>query len=84
MIYSAFSGWVAQYAAAGFQHDSDEDCEEMIGYFWVWVCSKCKFEDFDPAKGSFAAWFRAVCRNRLNDFDRKRRSVPEIPVLMGG
>ena len=80
MIYSTFSGWVTR-CARDFQHDwyEDEDCEEMIDSFWVWVVHKCDFSKFDLEKlekRCFTAWIKAACKRRFHIYcDLKRRSV---------
>lgn len=67
-------GPMVQYIVRGILRDA-QDTEECVSDVWLHVWER--FETFDRAKGTLAAWMTVVARNAAVDRLRRRRTPDE-------
>ena len=67
-------GPMVQYIVRGILRDA-QDTEECVSDVWLHVWER--FETFDRAKGTLAAWMTDVARNAAVDRLRRRRAPDE-------
>lgn len=68
-------GPMVQYIVRGILRDA-QDTEECVSDVWLHVWER--FETFDRAKGTLAAWMTVVARNAAVDRLRRQRAPDEI------
>ena len=70
-------GPMVQYIVRGILRDA-QDTEECVSDVWLHVWER--FETFDRAKGTLAAWMTVVARNVAVDRLRRRRAWSRCPT----
>ncbi len=66
--------------SASRQLESADDAEDIVQTVFVEIFSR---KDYNPTKGKFASWIFQILRNRVVDFFRKKRRIPELLSFLG-